>query len=523
MPSLLKDKYILVLLTLLFIAVVAIPRFFFVELDHGDDFSDASVLTSGENFVKFGFIRCRFLPVAEPHLEHPRDPYTHAPPMSDITNGLLRKIFRTDSLRFFRIVSLFFSLFNLLFWYLFVRRLSNSFLLGFLAALFYFTNPFFIYGADSLYQNAYSDFLRALIFYVFLWVLTSPRAKKYGLAVLFILFALLTAYTFEYIVYMGLFLLVFRYFYISAKREVSLKYLFVLFLAPVFVIALHFLQNAWYFGSFSLAFGDLKSVALQRIAQSKDSPLGPLTLSSWWNYVLLRYVSLAFLFDLYILIPFAAFFFILYQNLNIENKNAARRIFFLCLILFVCGISWYIIFPSHALAHTFILFLPRHLVPAASLAFALCCYIMYRFFREQNPRNLFGVAALSAIIITLSVRGALKSELPVTKEMLSVSSDFLVFKQCLLNIRPRGPGAAGILGVNYYRFPLIRYYADRQCKVVFNKAALEALASLPEYFIFIYQNNPANYELYQFLKEKYTELFQCKSARFPSIFFKLKR
>ncbi|MCX5703423.1 MAG: hypothetical protein NT066_02905, partial [Candidatus Omnitrophica bacterium] len=439
----LKDSYIIVLLSLMFIAVIAIPKVFFVELDHGDEFSDAGVLMSGKNFVKLGFIKCKFLPVIEPHLLEPKGHYTHAPPMSDITNGLLRKIFKTDSLRFFRGASLFFSLLNLLFWYLFVRKFSNSFLVGFLAALFYFTNPFFIYGADSLYQNAYSDFLRAFIFYLFLYILISPRVRKIGLIILFMVFALLTSYTFEYIAYLGLFLLAFRYFYVSRGQKLSLKYIFMVFLAPICVIALHFMQNAWYFGSFGLAYQDLKNIAIERITHSSDSPFGAVTLANWWNYVLLRYISLVFIFDFYILIPFALFFFMLYQNLDAQNKNESRRIFFLCLLLLACGISWYAIFPSHALAHTFILFLPRHLVPAAALAFACCCYIMYHFVRKQNPQNVFGKLALAAIIIIISVSGLLKSELPITKEALSGAGEFLVFKHCLLSIRATPRDKAG--------------------------------------------------------------------------------
>jgi hypothetical protein len=518
----LKDSYILVLLSLLFLALVVIPRLSYPELDHGDEFSDASVLASGKNFVKFGFIRCRFLPVAEPHLDKPSDPYTHAPPLSDITNGLLRKFFKTDSLVFFRSIALFFSLLNILFWYLFVRRFSNSYLAAFLAALFYFTNPFFIYGADSLYQNAYSDFLRVFIFYMFLRALVAPEKRRNSLIAVSVLFAFETAYTFEYIIYLGIFFFFFRYLYNSEEQKLRVKYIFALMLIPVLVIALHFFQNAWYFGSFKLAYLDLKNIAIERIVHSKDSPLGHLSLSNWWNYVLSRYLSLAFLFDFYILFPFMLFCFILYRGLAPEKRTTARRMFYLFLLLFVSGISWYIIFPSHALAHTFVLFLPRHLVPAAALFFALCCYIAWHFIKKENPRNVLGRIALVAVIIAICARGLLKSELPLSAEKINQSKDFLTFKQCLLNIRQKGSDKDD-LGINYYRFPFIRYYTNRRCKPVFDRPGLENLPSLPGYFIFIPQNNPANQELFRFLNQKYTQLFACKSSRFPSIFFKLKK
>ncbi|MFH1269737.1 MAG: hypothetical protein ABIH75_01585 [Candidatus Omnitrophota bacterium] len=520
MTSKLKDIHIIALLTILFIALVAFPRILHPEFDHGDEFSDASMLVSGKNFVKFGFIRCKFLSFYDPHLTELKDPYTHVPPMSDITNAMLRKIFKTDSLTFFRGVSLFFSLLNILLWYLFVKRFSNSSLLGFLAALFYFTNPYFIYGADSLYQNAYSDFLRAAIFLIFLYTLTSPQKRRTGLIILFLLFALETAYTFEYIVYLGLFMFVFRYFYLSDGRKLSMKYIFLLSLAPVIILLLHFLKNAWYVGSFSQACLELKNVVLIRIARSHDSPIA-LTISSWWQYVFLRNVSLAYIFNFSILIPFASFFGLLYYNLPTENKIKARRIFLLCLLLFICGISWYIIFPSHSLAHTFITFLPRHLVPAAALSFALCGYIMYHFSRNQSPRGFLSRLPLIALVIAVSVSGILKSELPVPGELRFAAKEFLKFKQCLLQIKA-GEEDRAALGVNYYRYPFISYYANRKCFTVFSKDDLEKLRSLPEYFILIPNNNPVTHELFLTLKEKYEMLFQCDSARFPSFFMKLK-
>lgn len=147
---------------------------------------------------------------------------------------------------------------------------------------------------------------------------------------------------------------------------------------------------------------------------------------------------------------------------------------------------------------------------------------MYCFIKEHNPRNIFGKAALGLIIIVIALSGILNSELVLTKGAVAAAKDFLEFKKCLLGIKQDGQDKAG-LGVNYYRFPFIRYYTNRQCTVVFNKAGLEALPSLPEYFILIFQNNPTNYELYQFLNQKYNTLFTCNSLKFPSLFFKLKK
>lgn len=515
-----KDKYLLLLLSLLYVCIVAWPRISFPDLDHGDEFSDAAVLSSGENFVKFGFIKCRFLPVAEPHLDAPKDPYTHFPPMSDITNGLLRKILKTDSLRVFRALPLCLSLVALLLWYLFIKGFSGSSVLAFLAALFYFTNPSFIYGADSLYENAYSDFIRIAIFYLYLLAFSYPAKRKNIFFLLFLLTALATTYTFEYIVYLGLFLFGLRYFYPSRQR-VRVMRIFIAMASVLLAMGLHLIQNAWYFGSFSAALRDLSSVALERFSASRDSPLGALTLLNWIKYVLIRYISIAFIFEYYLLLVFGIFFFALYQYIGEKSRKESRRMFGLFLLLFICGISWYVLFPSHSLAHTFIPFLPRHLLPAAALYWGLGCFIAYRFIRENNPKNIAGKVILAMMIIAVSISGILKSELPVTKDKRMLARDFIVFKKCLLGIRHTDQ-TPGRLGVNYYRYPFMRYYTNRVCITIFNTATIEGLKALPEYFLFIPQNNEENMKLYQLLTSKYDLLFKCESQRFPSLFFRIK-
>jgi len=516
----LRDRYIIIVLAILFISIIAIPRIIFPDLEHGDEFSDASTLMSGKNFVKFGFIKCRFLPVFDPHLDKPANLYTHAPPMSDITNGVLRKIFKIDSLRFFREVALLCSLLNLLIWYLLIKKLTRSYLISFLAALFYFSNTFFIFGADSLYQNAYADFLRVLIIYIYITVINFPQKRKIGLFFLFLLLTLETLFTFEYIVYLSLFFFIVKFFYRGQNEKFPIKYILILFLAPVFGVALHFLKNSWYFGSASLAFKDMTSIAVERIGYSKDSPI-VLNFPNWWRYVISRNFSLAFLFNYSILFSFIFFSFILYHNLSPESKKEIKRLLRLCILFLICGITWYIAFPSHTLAHTYVLFLVRHLVPAAALAFTLFCYIAYSFIRENNPHNLFGKSALIIIIVIIVLTGILKSELPIGKNKIMWTKDFLVFKQCLLSLRGMGNGKEPI-GVNYYRNPFMRYYANRQCRAIFDKASLEKSSPLPQYFILMLYNNPSNQELYQYLSQKYVFLFQCHSGRFPSIFFKLK-
>ena len=117
-----NSKIFLIVLSILFL-LVAVPRISFPDLDHGDEWADADILIAANNFAKFGFIKTRFLPFFEAEIDAPKGAYLHYPPLGTIINGLLRIVSGRDSLYLLRSFALLFSLLNLLFWYLFIKKL----------------------------------------------------------------------------------------------------------------------------------------------------------------------------------------------------------------------------------------------------------------------------------------------------------------------------------------------------------------------------------------------------------------
>jgi len=507
-------------LSILFFFIV-IPRLMFPDLDHSDEWADANVLTAGENFFKFGFVKCRFLPSFEYSADKPKGFYTHYPPLSEIINGVFQQV-RIHSLYFFRGFALFFAFLNILFWYLFVKKLSGSSLIGLLATLFYFTNSFFIYGMDSLQQLSYSDCLRSLILLIFIMMLGYLSAgRRIYIVILWILLFIESLMSFEYIMYFSLFYILFGILLKELKNILSQKVFFVLSSASIGGFFLHFLQNSWYFGSFSLAFHDLKDSFLKRTTGGYELPQG-LQFSSWFKYVILRNFSLVFYFDTFVVLLSIFFAFLLYSKLSDKSREETKKLFYLFIIFIICGISWYVFFPSHSLAHAFVNFLPRHLVPAAAIGFTIFTYIIYSFLKENNLwKNAYLRTSWILIVGVIIFTGIFKSELPITLDKIRRAQDFKVFTHCLLKLREISSEKDDI-GVNYYRFPFIRYYTHRHCSAIFDKDSMEKLPTLPHYFIFIPYNDQKSQELFQFLQEKYTPLWQCDSSRFPAIFFKLK-
>jgi hypothetical protein len=517
-----KDKLIIIVLGILFL-LIAIPRLHFPDLDHGDEWADADVLTAAQNFAKFGFIKTYFLPFFEPQFETPKGPYTHYPPFGHIFHGLLMMLFKTESLYFFRGLALFFSFLNLLLWYLFIKKVSDSRLVGFLCGIFLLTNPLFIYGMDSLNQPCYSEFLRTLILFSCLLMSASKGARRtIFLSCIWVSYLLLSLWTYEYIIYIFLFLLLFKYLFIKKDYSLSWKHIFIIASAPVVAFLLHFLQNSWYFGSPLQAFQDLRNSAAMRILHSTDAPSGHLNFPGWFKFTILRNFSLVFSFNYLTLFLAALFSLLLFFRLSPESRKEVKALLYLFIILSICGVSWYVFFPSHSIAHAFVNFLARHLVPAASVGFGLVSYIIFSFLKENNPHNLFGRFAFVLIVIIILFTSISKSELPVSADIINKEKGFVAFKNCLLKLK----GAGDIrdeIGVNYYRNPFMRYYTHKRCIFLPDRQSLENMQALPRYFIFVPYADQRSAELLEFLKKKYAFLFRCESTRFPSIFCELRK
>lgn len=501
--------------------IFSVNRAVFPDLDHGDEFTDANVLNAGENFAKFGFIKTHFLPFFEPNLAKLDKPYTHMPPLPEIVNGLIRMLLKTDSLYVFRIFSLFLSMFTILFWYLAVNKATNSGAISFLSSLFFLANPIYIFGMDSLQELAYSEFLRSSILLVFMIYVCSARPKKILLACLWMLILVQTFTTLEYVIYFPLFFILFRIFFPQSRKRLSFVTVTILISAQAVGIIAHFIQNALFFGSFALAFNDLWNITLASVSRRPDMSLA-LNLSSWFQYVLFRNLSLVSPASYSVLSLGVFFSILLCRVLSEESKEKIKLILFLFLILLLSGISWYVIMPSHSLAHAFVNFLARHLVPVSAMGFALFFYIVFSFIKERAGNNLCLRALCVGMVFIIALGGIRKSQLPVTSENLNAAQDFLIFKQCLLKLKDTSKENDEI-GLNYYRYPFVRYYADRHCITVFDKASLEGVSKHPAYFIFFPYNSKEANELLQFLNDKYAFLWECNSSRFPALFFQLKK
>src|SRR5262249_15259505 len=90
----------------------------------GDPSSDGNAMTSGRFFARYGFVATRFTPILDVDPLAARSlRYTHSPPLPDLVNGILQKLFGPLDISGFRIFALILSLGGLFFFHRFTRAI----------------------------------------------------------------------------------------------------------------------------------------------------------------------------------------------------------------------------------------------------------------------------------------------------------------------------------------------------------------------------------------------------------------
>ncbi|MDD5194281.1 MAG: hypothetical protein PHQ96_01235 [Candidatus Omnitrophica bacterium] len=514
-----NNKLPILILAIVYI-FIALPRVMFPDLDHGEEWGDSEAMIAGINFEKLGFIKTHFLPLLRLHEEKPKF-YTHYPGLSQILTGVYRRLFHFNSLYPYRTIAVIVSFIGVLFWYLTIKLITRSCFAGILASLFYLFNPFFIYSMDNIASLSYAAASRNLCIFTFIYAAhqAEEKRKKY-LMLLWFLLVIDSFITFEYILFLASFFVLFKIFFKRKDASIKWRTIFCLFSAPVFGFFLHFAQNVWHFGSIGATLADFKDIVLKRTVQTYDTSQA-INLKNWIDLVLIRNFNLVFLFPYFVLFLGLFFTYVVYQNLSAASRKEIKPFSKLFLILTLCGITWYIAFPAHSIAHAFVLFLPIHLLLCAAAGFSLFFYLIYLYIRQNKKNTVLKISVWCIAVVFVLFSGVTKSDLPVTRANIEKAEDFIIFRNCLLTLKKMAK-EGDTIGVNYYRSPFMHYYTQRSIQNVFDKNSLEKLPALPQYFILIPYSNAPTIDLYKELEQKYNQIMACPSGRFPSVFLKLK-
>lgn len=482
----------------------AFIRVLFPDLDHGDEFADANVLNAGMNFVKFGFLKTCFLPSFEAQQSVPGNVYLTCPPGPEIFNGFLRKYLNINSLYVFRIISLLISFLGAIFWYLFIKKVTDSSEIALLALFFYICHPSFLYGFDSLHECSLSEVFKSGILYLAAVFLKTENRQHKNLAWVFmcVFFFLVSFITYQYIVYFALFLPLFWRWH---GRKVFCREIYLLLAVPIASFLLHMAQVICYLGGAMKALGFMKATLVRRVIDSPDAP-GKLDFSAWFR-MLSYYFSEVLIFPLSLIIVLFLGSIIFYLYSDAQAQDKARKALKLLFMLFLCGMSWYVLFPAHSFAHMYVGFLERLIVPCAVIGLSIFAYLFWKFAVKSGVKLYlvfwcFFVFLLGWMMVQNSV-------LPVNSEKIFENNVFVKFKKCL-TILKNEIRESDIVGANYYRSPFIRFYTDRNVVCILTAGKLTGMEKLPEYFIFMPYEHKLARSLWKALKVRYDVFLRCQ-------------
>jgi len=168
------------------------------RLNWGDSGSDYNVMTSGRNFVKYGFFKLHLTPyLLDPSsIVSQRDRvyiYTHYPQLPDLMNGLERLVLRFSRIEQFRVVALLFSFSSLFFIYRLVEAYWDRMTAQVALALWVW-NPLWLQHADYLHHVPYAAFFGFGSLFLLRRYFTGHRRRWLALSGVFLALTYLSSY-----------------------------------------------------------------------------------------------------------------------------------------------------------------------------------------------------------------------------------------------------------------------------------------------------------------------------------------
>jgi len=499
------DSSLASIIIYIFIIFIGFFRLAYPYLDHWDNFDDAANLISAKNFVKFGFLRCYFLSLRTPQIERPTGFYTHYPPLSEIFHGFILKMTNINHVELFRIIALLFSALACWFWFLFLRNSTLSSLIALGGLLFYITNPIFILNADAVNLYGYMEFFRTLI--LLLFIIFLEKKNKFVFLLLLLSLSLNIFNSYEYVIYIFLFMLLYSFFF---GKKLGSGYWLAIFMAAGIGFMLHFSQNALMYGSSKQAFFDLFNRAIQRINSSAELSYMAPTFKLWLYGCFIRNIKLV-LFSAIKLIVLIIFLFIFSKKKKAsEETTSIINGLKLLILLFVCGLSWWILFPSYNIIH---IYPATHMLLAVSLLDALIFYFLIYFNREglfKINKVMFNITV--SIWVLLSVWSNLwKSDLPITQRNIKYKELFLNYTKILYQIGSDLEKDEYIFS-NYWNTQVMEYYSDRNCLCITTPEELKKQTSKHKYFLYF----AGSEELFYYLSNNYGFIGEYVAQNIPS-------
>jgi hypothetical protein len=348
--------------------------------------SSAHAITAGKHFAEDGFITCKFLPVWQPGKLYD-EYYTHYPPLSDLLNGVIRKL-GFDSLFSFRFPHIIFATMALLFWFLFVKNLYNS-KAAFLCVLLLAILPENYIGAYSPQAFSLDQFFRfAALYLVYLLFNVEEINKKRISFLLWLVMFFQSINSLEYIIYLQLYIWLHAVFFKVPNK----KKLIWFFSAPGLGIFLHLLQNIWALGVSGLVWDIVKTfnfrVGLESVRHSEK--LLKSFKMYFWNFMGIAGIEKS----IYLVILSTVI--VIISIFELKKYYKIKKFLYYLFIFFVCEVNWFLLFPEHALVHIQDI---KFLFPSITLLIGVLFYVNIESLKGLlNSRKIFALMKTLVIL-----------------------------------------------------------------------------------------------------------------------------
>ena len=523
-----------ILPVVLFFLSISCIRLQWPELSHGDNWSDASVVVSGENFANLGFLKTHFLPIFRPGSHdiptsvRPDSAewttlnifgtYTRLPSLYDWVAGICYPYFGDASLLPYRIIAVIISGAGVAAFFLIIQLLFNSARLACLVSIIYISNPYFIANFDSIHEHAYMDALRNISFLALILFVLNKHNRRFiiwGIAWVALLLESLTTY--EYLPWITLTIIgVAAYLFFTKERKASLA---ALLLGTAFAVGLllHFGMVVAHYGNFQEAFHDRLSNAVQRISGDANllGSAGAFSWSAWWQLVALRFPEQVSVIGLVGGLSAIISGLIISLCLPQPAKKTLLWAFATGFIFCVGAFLWYILMPAHCVDHAGLSFLQKFLLPGICLLLAIPAEAGLRLLENAGVKSYISWPLALALPLFICIIGLANSELPLSTEKINSEREFIKIKSCLTELRPK-IDYEDFVASNLMRPTwMMMYYTHSRTIPISTAKEFEALPVKPKFFLFVPLNNPDTAELGKIMGNYYKLNSTCDNKRLP--------
>jgi hypothetical protein len=357
-----------------------------------DGFSDVETLKAGENFAKYGFFRLRFAPVHQ--IGTPSETpyyYLHYPPLPEIINGALQAI----GVRHVFAMRIFCGLFLVLgavFIYLAFSRITGP-VAAVCGLVLFPTTPYFVAFGTSIHTHAYNIFFLGVFFFLFLGGMHRKSASAWRWVLCWLTLFLHSLVSFEFIVYIQAFMWV--YALASGGFGKYWRLLVVLATAPAAGVGLHLLQNIWAIGA-SAAIADGMGIRGPHGPFSAASAAALLKLPSRVLDSSTMYLRIGW--------PCLAIMTVLIYALREQiGSNMARCGGAFLFAVLSASVTWYVLFPGHAINHRHTV---NQLVPLWLIVMGCFVAVVIRIVKQAGQKwARWGVIGVLAVLVINNIYG----------------------------------------------------------------------------------------------------------------------